>query len=98
MVNKRLQTTISHHVNFVLIHHDASTKEKGKQELVLFKQTAAHITVQTEGEKFVDVGDSVLQRVCKKHIKKNLVVAITFSCVYGLRFHDICYVYRHYYW
>ena len=28
---------VSHHINFVLIHHDASAQEKGKHEFVLLK-------------------------------------------------------------
>lgn len=67
---KRLPTFVSHHVNFILVHQDASTEEEGKHEFVLLKQAAAHITVQTEGKKFIDVDDSVLQCVCEKHIKK----------------------------
>lgn len=52
---------VAHHINFVLIHHDASAQEEGKHEFVLLKQAAAHVAVQAEGEKFIDVDDSLLQ-------------------------------------
>lgn len=60
---------LSYHVKLVLIHHDASTKKKGKREFVLLKQAAAHIAVQAEGEKFIDVGDSLLHYVCERQGK-----------------------------
>ena len=42
---------------------------------MLLKQTAAYIAVQAEGEKFIDFCDSLLQYVCKKHVKKKTDVA-----------------------
>lgn len=73
--------SFAHHVNFVLIHHDASAKEKGKHEFVLLKQAAAHIAVQAEGEKFIDVDDSLLHRVCKKRVEKKSVFFL-FYCIF----------------
>lgn len=56
----------AHHVNFVVIHHDANAQKKGKHEFVFLKQAAAYIAVQAEGEKFIDVGDSFFHCVCMK--------------------------------
>lgn len=61
---------IAHHVNFVLIHHNTGAQQEGKHEFVLLKQAAAHIAVQVECEKFIDVGDSLLNYVCETRLKK----------------------------
>lgn len=70
---KEGNSPVSHHINFVLIHHDASAEEKGEHEFVLLKQAAAHIAVQAEGEKCIDVGDSLLHCVCEEHVKKKII-------------------------
>lgn len=54
-----------HHVDFVLVHHDASAQQEGEHELVLLKQAAAHVAVQAEGEVLVDVLNPLLHRVWK---------------------------------
>lgn len=66
---------ITHHVNSVVVHHDTSAQKKGKHEFVFLKQAAAYIAVQAEGEKFVDVPDSLFHCICVKHIKKHLVTS-----------------------
>lgn len=43
---------------------------------MLLKQAAAHVAVQAEGEKFIDVGDSLLDCVCES--KKKSVESETF--------------------
>lgn len=60
---------MTHHINFVLIHHNASAQQEGKHELVLLKQAAAHVAVQAEGEKLNDVGDPLIHFVCQTHVK-----------------------------
>ena len=47
------------HVDFVVVHEDPDAHKEGEQEFVLFKQTAAHVRVQTEREVVVDVIDSL---------------------------------------
>lgn len=67
------QSPGAHHINFVLIHHNACAQQKGKHEFVLLEQAAAHIAVQTECEVFIDVAYSYLQVICETQ-EKVLVV------------------------
>ena len=62
----RLSSPVTHHINFVLVHHDASAQQEGEHEFVLLEQAAAHVAVQAEGEELIDVVDSLLHRVCEK--------------------------------
>lgn len=55
------------------MHHDASTQQEGEHEFVLLKQAAAHVAVQAEGEKFIDVGNSPLHCVCETYVRKRSV-------------------------
>lgn len=57
------------------MHHDASAQQEGEHEFVLLKQAAAHVAVQAEGEKFIDVDDSPLHCVCETHVRKRSVEA-----------------------
>lgn len=44
-----------HHVDNATMHLYAHTKQEGKKKLVFLKQAAAHIAIQAECEKVVDV-------------------------------------------
>lgn len=61
---------VTHHVNLFVVHHDASAQEKGKHQFVFLKQAATYVTIEAEGEIFIDVPDSLLHCVCVKHVKK----------------------------
>lgn len=79
----------THHVNLVVVHHDASTQKKGKHQFVFLKQAATYITIEAEGEIFIDVPDSLLHCVCVKHVKKKRcyhnIVHIWFSYMYIIK-------------
>lgn len=53
----------THHVNEIVVLFDSSTKQEGKEELVLLKERPTDITVETEGEVFVDILHSLSQVV-----------------------------------
>lgn len=46
---------LAHHIDAPLIHQDPGADQEGKHELVLLKEAAAHVAVQTEGDVVVDV-------------------------------------------
>ena len=51
----------SYHVYLVVVLEDAYTEEEGEEKLVLLEERAADITVQTEGEILIDIGNPLLQ-------------------------------------
>lgn len=56
---------LMHLVDLVLIHHDAGTQQEGEHQLVLLKEAAADIAVKVVGQVAVDVGNALLQVVCR---------------------------------
>lgn len=54
-----------HLVDLVCVHHDAGTQQEGEHQLVLLKEAAADVAVEAVGQVAIDVGDALLQVVCK---------------------------------
>lgn len=58
-----------HLVDLVLIRHDAGTQQEGEQQLVLLEKAAADVAVQAVGQVAVDVGNALLQVVCRAEVR-----------------------------
>ena len=55
----------THLVDLALVHHDAGTQQEGEHQLVLLEEAAADIAVEVVGQVVVDVGNALLQVVCR---------------------------------
>jgi hypothetical protein len=60
-----VECLLLHLVDLALIHHDADTQQEGKHQLVLLKEAPADIAVEAVCQVAVDVGDALLQVVCR---------------------------------
>ena len=62
---------LSYHVNLAIILHDTGTKQEGKHKLMFLKQASTYIAIQTEGEVFIDVHNTLCHIVWKANTHKN---------------------------
>ena len=58
--------SMSHHVDPLVVHQNASAEQKREEELVLLKERPTHIAVQAKCEVVVDVTNALFQIICKK--------------------------------
>ncbi len=61
--NTHTNVHITHHVHLVVVLQNPDTEQEGEEQLVLLKERAADVAVQTEGKVLIDAGYPLLKVV-----------------------------------